>query len=462
MSGRTALVALAAALLAGPAVAATTEAPGPAAAIKVIALTLDADAGTAAFARGAKTLAAKAPAEGRLSLDLAPLGLPVAKGERYVGSYYPGRTFIPPFAGPLKLLLADGRSHTISLRRLEPRPVLVGTSHHVSEQADDIVRLTWDAKQTALSGVSRILADDAYELRIVCPPEPKAWRLAAVGLSAADLEAGVAAHPWQSGPWAGATLKSPVSRNVAWTVHFLQEFGPGKTSANVTRLRGAAASHKAIELRWDSEGGAYRIARNDGRAFASDAERLVDTDVKGETTYTYTVSATGWDGASKPVTVSVTTPKAPPPPPTPDVFISDLKPVKATVGWNDHPRVNKSIEDNAICMAGRVYEKGIGVHALSELVYSLKPDYAAFLAVIGADDEKGPGEGSVVFEIFADDKRLFRSKTKRAGDEPDQIKVQIPKGAKQFRLLVGDAGDGIGCDHADWAWAGFVLSKKEK
>ena len=44
--------------------------------------------------------------------------------------------------------------------------------------------------------------------------------------------------------------------------------------------------------------------------------------------------------------------------------------------------------------------------------------------------------------------------------EPAEINVEIPKGTRQLRLVVADAGDGIGCDHADWARAGFLLKKE--
>jgi len=62
----------------------------------------------------------------------------------------------------------------------------------------------------------------------------------------------------------------------------------------------------------------------------------------------------------------------------------------------------------------------------------------------------------VTFEVYADDKPLFKSGKVTRRDPWKIVDVAIPKGTKLVRLVVGDAGDGIGCDHADWANAGFI------
>jgi hypothetical protein len=75
-----------------------------------------------------------------------------------------------------------------------------------------------------------------------------------------------------------------------------------------------------------------------------------------------------------------------PKPPSPDVSLADLKPLKATVGWGDHPRMNRSIGDKPLTLGGKIYEKGVGVHADSEMEFELKPEYERFVSVIGLDD----------------------------------------------------------------------------
>lgn len=145
-----------------------------------------------------------------------------------------------------------------------------------------------------------------------------------------------------------------------------------------------------------------------------------------------------------------------PKPPLPDVHLSDLTATRATTGWGNKPRMNRSIADKPLSLAGTTYARGIGVHAESEMEYDLKSDYRRFVATVGLDDAmKGHSEGSVVFEIWIDGRRVEETRILRAGD-CGYINVAIPPGSKAIRLVVTDAIDGASCDHGDWANAGFV------
>lgn len=147
-------------------------------------------------------------------------------------------------------------------------------------------------------------------------------------------------------------------------------------------------------------------------------------------------------------------------PPRPDVYLSDLKPLRATVGWGDHPRMDRSIQGSPLSIAGLKYARGIGVHAISEIDYELKPEYRRFVAVVGVDDEmKDYPQASVVFEVWVDGRKLAQSVVIRPGDFC-YFDVPIAAGSKSFRLVVGDAGDSIFADHADWANAGFLQQPK--
>ena len=144
-------------------------------------------------------------------------------------------------------------------------------------------------------------------------------------------------------------------------------------------------------------------------------------------------------------------------PPLPAVYISDLTPAKASVGWGEHPRVNKSIQDNPLRIAGTQHERGMGVHARSELVYDLKPEYGRFVAVAGVDDEvNGNPSASIVLRVYADETLLRETGVVRAGQRV-VFDLPIPEGTKQLRLGVDDAADDLFFDHADWADAGFLL-----
>ena len=169
------------------------------------------------------------------------------------------------------------------------------------------------------------------------------------------------------------------------------------------------------------------------------------------------------DGGTSPAASATFTCRGPKPP-LPDVFISDLKPLRATVGWGDHPRRDRSISDKPLTLSGKVYKKGVGVHADSELEYELKPEYARFVAVIGLDDEMIEfGQGNIIFAVEIDGNKILSSPVVRAG-QYTYVDLPIPAGSKKIRLSVcgGGINLGINGDHGDWASAGFVVQPNEK
>jgi alpha-glucosidase len=146
----------------------------------------------------------------------------------------------------------------------------------------------------------------------------------------------------------------------------------------------------------------------------------------------------------------------PPLPPTPQVHLSDLPWVSGKCGWGGAPKKDRSIEGHALKVAGKTYERGMGTHAESEIVYDLKPTYARFVAVVGIDQEiEATGAPSVVYQILVDGKLLAESPIV-GKDEAWHFDVALPEGGKRLALRVTKGPDGINHDHADWVNAGFL------
>ncbi len=103
-------------------------------------------------------------------------------------------------------------------------------------------------------------------------------------------------------------------------------------------------------------------------------------------------------------------------------------------------------------LAGQSYLSGLGTHAPSELRYALDGRYAAFEAILGIDDSQTDGIGTVVFEVWVDDRLRYTSPVKHAGQAPERIRVDLTE-ARMLRLVVNTTEDGNHCDHANWAEA---------
>jgi len=121
--------------------------------------------------------------------------------------------------------LPPNSCRVIAVRGVENHPVLVSTSRHVTQGMVDVTGETWDATQNTLSGVSQIIGNDPYELRIAgLEADGKKWKLISATLPAKDSSAGVtlATKPAIADEygWCRVDINSKSSRDVRWTLKF--------------------------------------------------------------------------------------------------------------------------------------------------------------------------------------------------------------------------------------------------
>ena len=107
-----------------------------------------------------------------------------------------------------------------------------------------------------------------------------------------------------------------------------------------------------------------------------------------------------------------------------------------------------------LVIAGQEYRHGLLAHAPSKLVVQLDSPGKTFSAIVGVDsnEQTRQGQGSVVFVVTAGGKIAVQSAVLREGMNGVPVVVDLD-GATSFVLEATDAGDGIACDHADWAEA---------
>jgi glucose/arabinose dehydrogenase len=135
-------------------------------------------------------------------------------------------------------------------------------------------------------------------------------------------------------------------------------------------------------------------------------------------------------------------------------YISDMTFTQATNGWGPVERDRSNGEAAAgdgttLRLNGVTYAKGVGTHALSDVRVNLPAGCTRFKAAIGVDDEVG-SSGSVVFQVFAGATQIYASPTLTGTSATVQVDVSIA-GASELRLVVGNGGNNINYDHADWA-----------
>lgn len=137
------------------------------------------------------------------------------------------------------------------------------------------------------------------------------------------------------------------------------------------------------------------------------------------------------------------------------VRIEDLDLTKVVQDWGI-PRAGRSVDGNPLRIGERTFERGLGTHAKSEFEIRLDRQARRFRALVGVDAEVG-SRGSVTFEARVDGRTRFVSGVLKGGEAPVPVDVDLT-GGRTLVLLVGDAGDGIDYDHANWADAVIELA----
>ena len=163
----------------------------------------------------------------------------------------------------------------------------------------------------------------------------------------------------------------------------------------------------------------------------------------------YTIRTTAVNGSDKTWTVAFTN----------TTYLSDLQWESASVGYGDHVRRDKNIDDQPIVLTndahqGQTFKKGLGTHAESVIVYDIAgKNYCGLHGFVGIDHSEHDAEyGDVQFVVLLDNKVVFDSKNMLKNTPMKELNLEIPADAKTLTLkaLVGDSGNNWS-DHADWA-----------
>ena len=140
----------------------------------------------------------------------------------------------------------------------------------------------------------------------------------------------------------------------------------------------------------------------------------------------------------------------------PDVHVSDLQ---ATKGPSDLKKSKPKGQwaGTYYRVNGKVYKKGIAVSSATTVVYKNQKEYGRFVALAGVNDRADPN-ASVSFEVYADKRRLYKSRPLTKQMPPIEINVGILSGSKELKLVT--TGSNMRGRRANWVNAGFLLKRK--
>ena len=230
---------------------------------------------------------------------------------------------------------------------------------------------------------------------------------------------------------------------------------PMEKPEKVNGLKALRNGDNSVSLKWNKTKFAecydvYRKGKGDFELIAEDVktEEFIDENAPSNDSYSYLYyvvakNSEGLGEASEKVAVETS------------VYLSELEWKSASTGYGEIQK-DASCDGNTITLKGEngekvSYDKGIGTHAHSEIVYSLEglDYYDYFETFVGVDQEMAGTVASISFEVYLDHEKVFDSGLMTGDTKQKHVKVPIA-GKNTLKLVVKDGGDSIGSDHGSF------------
>jgi hypothetical protein len=143
--------------------------------------------------------------------SLEKLGLDAKK--EYVAFDYWKNSLVPIIKEKLRVAVPGQSCCVLAVRPAANHPQLISTSRHITQGIVDVLEENWDSAANTLSGRSKIVGGDPYELRIVLPNSN--WSTAT-----AEVSGGATVTFTQEDNLVRAMIHAPNSAELNWSVKF--------------------------------------------------------------------------------------------------------------------------------------------------------------------------------------------------------------------------------------------------
>jgi hypothetical protein len=340
----------------------------------------------------------------------------------------------------------------------------------VSLQREGRPRPTWprepmlvlangDRVRGAVTGGDTRVVRFAPDSRENAKPEP--WSVPLTALAAvwvtpppADTPPSPTTYPWADGPRRrdavllrnGDILRGTVEGFAADppAVRVKVTGEPAATTISLSRVAAVAFDPSLARAR-KPKGPYARFVTTDGSRL-SFATATADTNtLKGTTTFGTVVELPLADV----IALDVLQGKA--------TYLSDLKPMKATAeGFNGVAwpwTADRTVKGNQLRLGSQTFDKGLGTHPRTTLVYDLGGKYRRFEAVVGLDPITGR-RGAVEVQVLVDGRNALATAL-TAGADPKAVAVDVAK-AKELTLVVDYGPGGDVQDDVNWGDARLI------
>ncbi len=134
------------------------------------------------------------------------------------------------------------------------------------------------------------------------------------------------------------------------------------------------------------------------------------------------------------------------------LWLDEVQPAQMESGRGES-RAGLSASGFPLKVAGQVYKRGVGTHAVSRIMFLLQGKAVRFTALAGVDDT-ADSLAVVEFFVLADQKIIWQSGLMKKGDAARNVDVPLD-GVHKLALLVSANGNPERDAYADWLEARF-------
>lgn len=336
----------------------------------------------------------------------------------------------------------------LTLLPVKNEPQLISTNRHITQGWVDLISEKYDPKQMIYTGESKVIADDRYELTFVYPPGKSGYMITKA--SAENLNTEIENHDGYS----VLKISPDKAGSITWSVQFKEHENYHFEPMNFDPVSYSISGINTLNLKWKANYylyAGYRIYFNGESLGVTQAAEVKINNLNLKDENIIELATVWYDGteSKRRDTLLIKKDECY----ADEVYLSDIIPESSSIEYISYPISDKSVVGYKIKLGGKFYDKGLGTHATADIVYDLKGYYNNFYSVTGLDSyvvkEK---KGSVEFEVYGDDKLLWKSGLMKYDSAPAVCDINI-KGVNKLRLKVLNGGDGIDYDHADWGVA---------
>jgi len=345
------------------------------------------------------------------------LGLPM-DGPVHVFDFW-NKEYLGAWTKGISLELLPASTRVLSLVPATDQIQLVSTSRHITQGWVDLI--SHQISGNHYSGRSKLIRNDPYNLRFAFPPGKNFIIKRA---TAGGLPVRVSNHQG----WAEVEITSPRTAEVSWEVTFAPATGyhfpvqePRNVSAESVGVDGA-------NLRWTipaQPAFRYEVSLNGEVLGSTTTQAFALRGLDPNVDYVAEVRAVWQDGfkSEKAAKLRFKLKQIQPP----DIFLSDLDPVRLTPGWRQ-PELNR---------------RNVTMPTNSEIEFEMNGTYDAFTSTVGTDSN-----GKVEFAVIGDGKQLWTSGALMKTDGSRSVKVDV-RNVRRLTLRVTRVEEG-GRIFAEW------------